>query len=249
MQFDVHAHLDLYKNRDNIINIFEQRKIYVISMTNLPELYEKYDREYLSLSHVRFALGLHPELVIDHSHQLPLFLSLLTKARYVGEIGLDYSKTKSDADKKLQQQVFEQIVDGCKRNSNPKILSIHSRNAANEAIDIIGRYHGQVILHWLSDKNVKLNKAVDNGYYFSVNRQMVSYKSGQNLIRKMPVNRLLIESDAPFTKGNNPSYAIEQLADTVNQLSTIFEISLDEMNNTLSDNFRRLLKSEGPEKL
>jgi TatD DNase family protein len=244
MRFDVHAHLDLYKNRNDVINEAEQNKIYVISMTNLPELYVKYLREYPSLSHVRFALGLHPELVIDHASQLPLFLSLLSKARYLGEIGLDYSKTKSDGEKKLQQQVFEQIIDGCKRCSDPKILSIHSRNAANEAIDIIGRYHGQVIFHWLSDKNVKLNEAVNNGYYFSINRQMALYQSGQNLIREMPLNRLLIESDAPFTKGNEAFYAIEQLANTVKQLATIFGVPLDDMNNTLSDNFRRLLKKQ-----
>lgn len=245
MQFDVHAHLDLYKNRDEVINQAEQQKIYVISMTNLPELYEKYIREYPSLSHVRFALGLHPELVKDHANRLPLFLSQFPKARYIGEIGLDYSKPKSDADKQLQQQVFEQIIDNCKRCSDPKILSIHSRNAANEIIEIIGRYHGQVILHWLSDKNARLSEAVDNGYYFSINKQMASYQSGQNLIRKMPIHRLLIESDAPFTKGNSPSYAIEQLVDTVKQLAIIFRVSLDEMNNTLSDNFRRLLKNEG----
>lgn len=40
MQFDVHAHLDLYKNRDEVIKKAEQHKIYVVSMTNLPELYE-----------------------------------------------------------------------------------------------------------------------------------------------------------------------------------------------------------------
>ena len=45
MQFDVHAHLDLYKNRDEVIKKAEQHKIYVVSMTNLPELYEKYIRE------------------------------------------------------------------------------------------------------------------------------------------------------------------------------------------------------------
>lgn len=213
-------------------------------MTNLPELYEKYIREYPSLSHVRFALGLHPELVKDHAKQLPLFLSLLQKARYIGEIGLDYSKPKSDADKRLQRQVFEQIIDNCKKCGDPKMISIHSRNAANEIIEIIGRYHGQVILHWLSDKNVKLNEAIDNGYYFSINNQMASYQSGQNLIRKMPLHRLLIESDAPFTKGNIPSYSIGQFVDTAKQMSVIFGFSLDEMIKTLSDNFRRLLKNE-----
>lgn len=244
MQFDVHAHLDLYKNRDEVINKAEQHRIYVVSMTNLPELYEKYIREYPSLSHVRFALGLHPELAKDHANQLPLFLSLFPKARYIGEIGLDYSKPKDDADKRLQRQIFEQIIDNCKRCSDPKILSIHSRNAANEIIEIIGRYHGQVILHWLSDKNVKLSEAVDNGYYFSINNQMASYQSGQNLIRKIPIHRLLIESDAPFTKGNSLYYAIDQLVDTTKQLSAIFGFSLDEMSNILSNNFRRLLNNE-----
>jgi TatD DNase family protein len=94
---------------------------------------------------------------------------------------------------------------------------------------------------------VKLNEAIDNGYYFSINKQMASYQSVQKLIRKIPINRLLIESDAPFTKGNNPSYAIEQLADTVKQLAFILGVSLDEINNTLSDNFRRLLRNEGSE--
>jgi len=244
MLFDVHAHLDLYKNRDEVISKAEQSKIYVISMTNLPELYEKYVREYPSLSHVRFALGLHPELVKDHTKQLPLFLSLLQKARYIGEIGLDYSKPRSDAEKRLQRQVFEQIIDNCKKCGDPKIVNIHSRNAANEIIEIIGRYHGQVILHWLSDKNVKLNEAINNGYYFSINSQMASYQSGQKLIRKMPLHRLLIESDAPFTKGNSPSYSIGQLVDTAKQMSVIFGFSLDEMIKTLSDNFRRLLKNE-----
>lgn len=245
MQYDVHAHLDLYKNRDDVITQAQQHKIYVISMTNLPELYEKYVREYPALSHVRFALGLHPELVKDYANQLPLFLSLFPKARYIGEIGLDYSKPKSEVDKKLQRQVFEQIIDKCKSCSDPKVLSIHSRNAVNEIIDLVGKYHGQVILHWLSDKTVKLSEAVDNGYYFSINSQMAAYQSGQNLIRKIPLSRLLVESDAPFTKGNEKSYAIDQWANTVNQLSTIFGVSLDEMDSILSDNFKRLLKNEG----
>ena len=67
---------------------------------------------------------------------------------------------------------------------------------------------------------------------------------GQNLIRKIPIHRLLIESDAPFTKGNSLYYAIDQLVDTTKQLSAIFGFSLDEMSNILSNNFRRLLNNE-----
>ena len=244
MQFDVHAHLDLYEKRDSVIREIEQQKIYVISMTNLPRLYEKYILDYPSLSYVRFALGLHPELVVNYANQLPLFISLLSKARYVGEIGLDFSGQKSSAEKRLQIEVFEQIISHCKKCSAPKILSIHSRNAANDIIDIIGTYHGNVILHWLSDRNVRIHDAIDYGYYFSVNSQMVSCQSGQNLIRKMPLDRLLIESDAPFTNGNVTKYTVEKLSDTVKQLAAIWGISLGRMKNTLSENFINILTNE-----
>lgn len=244
MQFDVHAHLDLYNDRDAVIYKTEKEKIYVISMTNLPELYEKYIGQYPSLSHVRFALGLHPELAKDHVKQLPLFLSLLPKARYIGEIGLDYSKQKSELDKKLQLSVFEQIIDSCKKCNDPKILSIHSRNTANEIIDIVGKYHGQIIFHWLSDKNVKISEAIENGYYFSINKQMASYQSGQNLIRKMPISRILVESDAPFTKENRQLYDIKQYNETVELLTQIFDLQSAEMKNALVENFKKILNNQ-----
>jgi TatD DNase family protein len=244
MRYDVHAHLDLYRDRDAVIGRMEQQKIYVVSMTNLPELYDKYCHEYPSLSFVRFALGFHPELAKDYAERLPYFMSLLPKARFIGEIGLDFSKQKSDDDKRLQRKIFEQIVEGCKKCVDPKILSIHSRNAANEIIDTVGKYHGQIILHWLSDKNLRMSEAIDYGYYFSINKQMASYQNGQNLIRKMPVNRLLIESDAPFTKENNQSYMEAQLNDTVEQLAEIFGVSSEKMQDITSNNFRRLLNNE-----
>lgn len=244
MQYDVHAHLDLYKDRNAVISRLEQQKIYVVSMTNLPELYEKYCQEYPQLSHVRFALGLHPELAKKYAQQLPRFMSLLPKARYVGEIGLDYSFGKSTDDKKVQRQVFEQIIISCKECTDPKILSIHSRAAANDIIGIVGKYHGQVILHWLSDKNVRIDEAIDNKYYFSINNQMAHYQSGQTLIQRMPINRILVESDAPFTKGNSHNYLLEQLIGTVEQLAAIYGVSLEQMQGIVSDNFKRLLNNE-----
>lgn len=244
MQYDVHAHLDLYKDRDAIISKLEQQKVYILSMTNLPVLYEKYCREYPSLSHVRFALGLHPELAKKFAKQLPRFMFLLPKARYVGEIGLDYSSKKSTEDREVQRRVFELIIKGCKECADPKILSIHSRAAANDIIGIVGKYHGQVILHWLSDKNVRIDEAIDNEYYFSINNQMVHYQSGQTLIKRMPINRILVESDAPFTKGNSHNYIVEQLTGTVEQLADIYGVSLEQMQGIVSGNFKRLLKNE-----
>jgi TatD DNase family protein len=94
------------------------------------------------------------------------------------------------------------------------------------------------------DKNVRIDEAINTGYYFSINSQMVRYQNGQSLIRKMPIDRILVESDAPFTKGNSSDYAVEQLAGTVEQLADIYGMSLKQMQNILSGDFKRLLKNE-----
>ncbi len=238
MYYDVHAHLDLYKDRISVFQRIEHQRINIISMTNLPELYERYSNEYKSLNYIRFALGLHPELAFEYHNQLPIFLSLLPNVHYVGEVGLDYSPKRSVEDRNIQRQVFEEIIDCCKKQDKPKVISIHSRAAANDVIDIVGKYHGQIILHWLSDRNSKIDTAIENGYYFSINGEMTHHKNGQALIRKMPISRVLIESDAPFTKGNETAYSIEQLDRTIVQLAEIFTMPIEHMHAILNDNFK-----------
>ena len=61
-------------------------------MTNLPILFEKYNSLYNGFKYIRFALGFHPELLIDYSYQLEIFIKNIKYTRYIGEIGLDYSK-------------------------------------------------------------------------------------------------------------------------------------------------------------
>lgn len=88
---DAHMHCDLYKDRKFVADYIEnQKKSYTISVTSLPDLFEKYYHEYQKYKYMKLALGFHPELVLNIKIYYQFFLEMLIKTRYIGEIGLDF---------------------------------------------------------------------------------------------------------------------------------------------------------------
>ena len=244
MLYDVHAHIDLYEDRNNVISYIENEKIHTIAMTNLPEIYEKYQREYQSLKYVKFALGFHPELVSQYYSQIDDFLKLLPNAKYIGEIGLDFSRGKTSEEKSLQIKVFNDIMTNCKKYADKKILNIHTRNAVEDAIEIINGYHGKVIMHWFSGRLFDLRKAINIGCYFSINNQMVDTRQGEELIKLVPMNKILLETDAPFTKMSRSKYSIKCIDYVLKRLSFIRNMNNKDTINELLENYYSLVATE-----
>ena len=58
-------------------------------------------------------------------------------------------------------------------------------------------------MHWFTGKESELKRAINLGCYFSVNSKMLDSSGGKRLIQKVPVNRILVETDAPFIKKIN----------------------------------------------
>ena len=239
---DAHMHFDLYKNRNDILDYVEENRIYTIAMTNLPELYERYLTEYdwSKYKFCRLALGFHPELVCKYINQIAKFNIYITNARYVGEIGLDFKKS-SNEEKYIQIEVFEKIMYECKRQGN-KIISIHSRGAVDETLRIIGDVDNcKIIYHWYGGDESQLKRIIDKGGYLSVNHQMLNSMNGVKNVRKLPLDRLLLESDAPFTKGLSKQYSINFIDKIYEYLSLELKMSQLEISNIIKENFRRLL--------
>ena len=120
----------------------------------------------------------------------------LTEARYIGEVGLDFT-----AKSFIKEQVafFSELIARCKNDSN-KIISIHSRGAETEVVDIIGTdFKFTPILHWYSGTIGNLKKACDRGYYFSVNSSMIRTKKFAQMLGYIPHDKILLETDSPFT--------------------------------------------------
>lgn len=193
--YDTHFHLDLQNDKSKVIENIAKNGIYTIAMTNLPDLYKKetllYDQKY-----IRIALGFHPELVHEYPNKIPLMWKYLAEARYIGEVGLDFTD-KSYVNEQIA--FFTELIARCKNDTN-KIISIHSREAEKEVIDIIGTdFKFTPILHWYSGTIRNLKIACERGYYFSVNLSMTRTRKFAQMLECIPNDKILLETDSPFT--------------------------------------------------
>ncbi len=237
---DAHMHFDLYDDRNEILRYVEQKKSYTIAVTNLPQLFEKYKHQYVENKYFQLALGFHPELVHQYSNQQMLFKELINETRFIGEIGLDFAK-KSKEDVKNQTEMFEKILEWC--SGKNKILSIHSRSAAKEVVDMIDGFDGTVILHWYSGGINHLRRAIRKGYYFSINHQMLQSAYGRNIVGNIPVDRFLLESDAPFTKGLSEKYTIDFNDVIYKYISDLYHQEVEIVKKRVKANFAEVLKN------
>ncbi|GHT63588.1 hydrolase [Bacteroidia bacterium] len=236
--YDTHFHLDLQRSRNEVIEEIECNKIYTIAVTNLPPLYEKLRKE-VDSKYVRVALGFHPELIGQYQKYIPDMWRLLPEAKYIGEVGIDL-KTGKEC-KNQQISFFEELINQCHSLGN-KILSVHSRMAASEVVSIIGsQFNGKVILHWYSGTKQVQMQAIGNGCYFSVNYAMLNSESGRKIINNIPDNKILIETDSPFTFMNGHLYKPSEIDKIVEEIAKMKNMKVEKMQIILWDNFRRLV--------
>lgn len=237
---DTHFHLDLYDNIPKIITEIEKNRIYTVAVTNLPALFEKLSNQ-VNSRYIRVALGFHPELLLQYRNNINKMWENLNKTRYIGEVGLDF-KQGSEDERNIQIAFFKELIQRCD-SIGDKIISVHSRGSVNDVLSIIGdRFKGKIIMHWYSGTLNNLQKAIDYGYYFSINYSMLNSKNGKKIIEKIPDNQFLLESDGPFVKLNNKIFQPSDMNIIVRKLSEQKNIPLPELKNRLYRNFRQLLE-------
>ena len=233
--YDTHFHLDLQKNVKAAIEEINANKIYTIAMTNLPVLYEKEKQQYDS-PYIRTALGFHPELVGEYKKYIPLMWEKLSEARYIGEVGLDFNYKTFQAD---QVSFFSELVQRCRKDEN-KIISIHSRKAEREVLDVLDdAFSFKAILHWYSGDESLLNRAVKMGCYFSVNGNMLKSRKIERMLEIVPKNRILLETDSPF--GDTIKSHAESLKILIDGLSPKYVMLAEKIEEILWNNFQELL--------
>lgn len=238
-KFDTHMHFDLFKDRQKVIDYCNNNRIYTIAVTNLPNLYEKYYNQNIQSKYLKIALGFHPELVSEYKSQIKKFDQYATTTKYIGEVGLDYSSNDKE-NRNDQKIIFDRIVQTC-NTFGDKVLTVHSRKAENDVLSILENNPNKIIMHWFSGSLKQQELALSNGYYFSINHQMLQSKNGRRIIDSIPIERILIESDAPFTNGLDMYYNVDFMNNIYDYLSITRHIEISELSIILKDNFKRLL--------
>lgn len=202
MLIDTHLHLDLMENMQRLIkSLSVEKDIGVIAVGTTPKAYGKELEFCEGTSNIRVGLGMHPQLIAERSKEMEVFLPLVRKAKYIGEVGLDFNSAYISS-KDVQVSVFREISKVCASEGN-KVLSIHSVKAAGVVLDELetaGTFDScTCIFHWFTGTKKERQRAVEDGALFSINHRMLRTKSGQELIKNIPINRILLETDAPFT--------------------------------------------------
>ena len=232
---DTHFHLDMYKDYQKKYEYINQTGQYTLCMTNSPGVFLSCKNVFCDSKYVKFALGLHPMNDRMRESDLRDFLHLLPNTQYVGEIGLDFT-SKAKGDKNTQVEFLKKIVSVC--STKNKLMSIHVRGAEKEAIDIIKKYQPtRCIIHWFTGTQEDLYEFLNIGCYFSINANMALQNS--EIIKKIPKDRILVESDGPYSKVNGKKYSPEMLRDEYE----IIAKALNEPNliTVVWDNFTRIL--------
>jgi TatD DNase family protein len=243
---DTHCHVDLFPDPAEVVREAETERVYTVAVTTLPSCFGPMERLAADSKFVRPALGLHPELVAERAGELPQFLAALPRTRYVGEVGLDYT-TGDESVRSAQRRVLTEVVSACDA-AGDKILTVHSRRAAEDLVDIFGaNFRGSYILHWYSGSTRALRRGLANGAYASVNLAMLRSERGRVIVAEVPMDRVLIESDGPFVKraaGRRNTMVPAGPAtarDVAQLLSKVWGVDLPTSIELLHANFRRLL--------
>lgn len=195
------------------------------------------------------SVGIHPcqDVVWQDPQQISVerLVELATPSHVwaIGETGLDYYWSKEHI--KQQQASFVAHIHASQQLKKP--IVVHTREAKHDTIDILKAEkaeHG--IIHCFTEDYTTAKKALDLGFYISLSG-IVTFKNAtelQDVAKKLPLDRLLIETDSPYLapvpkrgKSNTPAfvpYVAQFLADS-------YAMTVEDFAKLTDENFDRLL--------
>lgn len=162
----------------------------------------------------------------------------------LGEMGLDYYHETSPAGRALQQQRFDWQLALAARRGLPVV--IHTRQAEADTLALLQRHTGVVgVLHCFTESWELAAAALDLGYCVSISG-IVTFRNGANVrdvARRVPADRLLVETDCPWLapvphrgRRNQPAY----VADTAAFVAELRGTSPAALAELTTENFHRL---------
>lgn len=234
---DTHFHLDHYRNYMDIAVKITELKQYTICVTNSPGVFLSCKNLVSETQYLKFAIGFHPQDKNLSNRELQDFMRLINRTNYVGEIGLDFTNASSYMPKPQQLYCFEEIVRKCALQN--KLMTIHVRGAEPEAISVLKKYAPKkMIIHWFTGDEECLRRLVEIGCYFSINSNMVVGKNKEKYLL-VPKDRILIESDGPYTKIVGKNFDPSFLCQSYEMIGEFFNNS--NLCADVFDNFNSLL--------
>jgi TatD DNase family protein len=170
------------------------------------------------------------------------FVLLAERADYLGEVGLDGSREGRDS-LPAQRRVFDQVL-GVPGIAT-KVLTVHSRGAEGETIARLAEAGASAILHWYSGALKHADAALDAGMYFSVNAAMLRSQKGARLLRVLPRERVLTETDGPYVRTGGRPVGPESIPQLVADLAGHWGADAEQVRAQIWSNMATLFAHRG----
>lgn len=259
MLVDSHCHLDRldykskHKDLDDVVNKAKAMGIdYLMSVCvtlkdypAMAELIKGHDEIFSSCGvHPLYFDENNPDNIVDEAQLLTYANN--DKVVAIGETGLDFFYAPET--KEWQVECFRKQIRVAKKLNKP--LIVHTRDARQETLDIL-REEGadQVggVLHCFTESIEMAEEAVKMGFYISVSG-IVTFKNAKELqavIKAVPLERLLVETDAPYLapvphrgQENEPAFTY----DVAKFVAELKGVTLEELAEVTSNNFFELFQ-------
>jgi TatD DNase family protein len=241
--FDFHCHIDLDRDPARLISQCEAERIVTVAVTTTPKAWSQNRKWTAGSGYVRAAVGLHPELMGERHGELDLLAQCMSETRLIGEVGLDGNPEHKEYFCR-QREVFGRVLRTAQALGG-RVLTVHSRRAADDVIELIRKYTTPdrviPILHWFSGAPSAAARAAECGCYFSINTAMLDSERGQTLVRKLPAERLLTETDSPFTRIGNRKSVPWDVKLAADRLAVLLGINGGQVHEMIKRNASRVL--------
>ena len=246
MIIDTHIHLDDSRYDDDFKELLQRAyensvERFIIPGAD-PKTLDKAVKIAENHENIYFAIGVHPYDIDDFNEEIFLQYINHPKCVAVGECGMDYfrlegTQEEKEALKKAQEKVFREQIRLAKKYNKP--LIIHIRDASHDAkMILLDEGAGSIggVLHCYNADEELLSLANEN-FYFGIGG-VVTFSNAKKLINvlpKIPLEKLLIETDGPYLtptphrgERNEPAYT-RFVVKKISELLTIDQKKIEEI--------------------
>jgi TatD DNase family protein len=253
MIIDTHCHLDDERYNSDIDEVISRAKEQGIERFIIPGADPKTLKRAVELSEeyseVYFSVGVHPYDAENYNKSFLEEFVLHPKCVAIGECGLDYFRLPEEQEaiikeKSLQKEVFIDQIKWAKELKLP--LIVHIRESSEDSLELLEEYAGEMggVLHCYNANEVLL-KLSDKNFYYGIGG-VLTFKNAKKLINvypKIPEDKLIIETDAPYLtphphrgKRNEPLYT----KIVAKKMVEISRLSYEELTSITTINAKKL---------
>ncbi|MFC2154767.1 TatD family hydrolase [Candidatus Altiarchaeota archaeon] len=159
----------------------------------------------------------------------------------IGEVGLDYYWVKEQEKHQQQREFFRKFVELSQELKLP--LIIHSRESEEDLIEILKENKQPALLHCYSGTKEQAEEAIDLGCLISIPTSIVYSHPKQELVKQLPLESIVLESDAPYLAPTPKTRNMPQnIRLSLEKISGIKGMEEEEVEERTSENTKKFFK-------